>query len=282
MKFFSALTTFMCDFRLMPPGKFRLVFGSLLLGSLAPLSCFASEQLNTLQVKPVDVEISKLERKTLSDQDHFDWKQAPMVVSVSADGNILEFAEKNLNPEQIEPAAGEGSETPDESAGTGRPYNPADMRAANPNLDLKKNYTLYRLTPDKIKIVELPREPDSVIVGNQDHLSVFFDTQRRAALVPRQPGASFFQIYDREGRIMVQGHAIVASPERDYVRIRRTCANGGEGCETTSVYFCPGMCHRVSVPLEDDAGGSSGTDEIIESTSVTTSSQGSEEQVPLP
>lgn len=132
----------------------------------------------------------------------------------------------------------------------GSDFSPEDLPGKTYSTELSeyKDYTLFRLTPDKIKIVELDREPDSVIVGNDQHLSIFFDTERRAALVPRQPGSSFFQIYDAEGQIIVQGHAIVAAPDNDYVRIRRTCANGSEGCQTTSVYFCPGLCHQVMLP----------------------------------
>lgn len=113
--------------------------------------------------------------------------------------------------------------------------------------DMNKDgyYPLYRLTPDKIKIIKLPEPASSIIVGNEQHLNIFFDTSDRAALVPRQPGASHFQIFNAEGKMIVGGHAIIASPDDDYVRVRRACSAGSEGCEDMSVYFCPGMCHDV-------------------------------------
>lgn len=109
-------------------------------------------------------------------------------------------------------------------------------------------YPLYKLTPDKIKIIELPEPASSTIVGNEQHLSIFFDTTDRAALVPRMPGASHFQILNAKGQVIAAGHAIVASPENDYVRVRRNCPGDSEDCRDMSVYFCPGMCHDVLLP----------------------------------
>lgn len=117
-------------------------------------------------------------------------------------------------------------------------------------------YPTYNLTPDKIKILKLSEPATSTIVGNQNHLDIFFDTSDRAALVPRKPGASFFQILNSDGKIIAEGHAIVAAPKNDYVRIRRSCAGDSGGCEDLQVYFCPDMCHDVD--LADDAEASAG------------------------
>ena len=127
-------------------------------------------------------------------------------------------------------------------------------------------YPLYRLTPDKIKIIKLPEPASSIIVGNEQHLNIFFDTSDRAALVPRQPGASHFQIFNAEGKMIVGGHAIVASPDEDYVRVRRSCNAGSEGCEDMSVYFCPGMCHDVL--LAPQGGGQTQANASVESQAV--------------
>ena len=122
------------------------------------------------------------------------------------------------------------------------------------DMDADGYYPLYRLTPDKIKIISLPEPASSIIVGNEQHLNIFFDTSDRAALVPRQPGASHFQIFNAEGKMIVGGHAIIASPDSDYVRVRRSCAGAGENCEEMSVYFCPGMCHDVLLSPEEGGG----------------------------
>ena len=134
------------------------------------------------------------------------------------------------------------------------------------DMDTDGYYPLYRLTPDKIKIIKLPEPASSIIVGNEQHLNIFFDTSDRAALVPRQPGASHFQIFNAEGKMIVGGHAIVASPDSDYVRVRRNCGAGSENCEEMSVYFCPGMCHDVL--LAPEQGGPTQADAAIQSQAV--------------
>ena len=127
-------------------------------------------------------------------------------------------------------------------------------------------YPTYNLTPDKIKILKLAEPATRTVVGKRHHLDIFLDTIDRAALVPKKPGASFFQILNEDGKIIAEGHAIVAAPKNDYLRIRRSCAgDGGEGCQDLQVYFCPGMCHDVALAEDDaeisveDATGSQGS-----------------------
>lgn len=112
-------------------------------------------------------------------------------------------------------------------------------------------HPLIRLTPDKLELVELEKSAISVFVGNPDHLNVLLDTPTTLVLIPRQPGSTYFQVLDSEGNTIYARHAIIASPEENYVRIRKNCAlGGGDGCEEYSVYFCPDMCHEVNVPQE--------------------------------
>ena len=109
----------------------------------------------------------------------------------------------------------------------------------------------YHLTPDKITIIDLPEPAASTVIGNREHLDIFFDTSERAALVARNPGASHFQILNSRGQILVQGHALVAAPKDDYLRIRRNCRGGDDACQPLEVYFCPGVCHTVALHDED-------------------------------
>ncbi len=111
-----------------------------------------------------------------------------------------------------------------------------------------ETHPILRLTPDKSEIVHLDAEAASVIVGNPNHINVMLDTSRTLVVVPRQEGASHFTVIGKDGSVLMQRHAIVASPKENYVRIRRSCANSGRGssCQETSVYFCPDMCHEVS------------------------------------
>lgn len=122
---------------------------------------------------------------------------------------------------------------------------------------------LYKLTPDKIKILELGEPAASTIIGNEQHLDIFFDTSNRAALVPREPGTSHFQILNDQGQTIASGHAIIASPKPDYMRIRRACDSGIEDCQNLSVYFCPGLCHDIRLPSQtannNQTAGQAGT-----------------------
>lgn len=114
---------------------------------------------------------------------------------------------------------------------------------------METTHPMLRLTPDKSEMVRLDRNAVSVIVGNPEHLSVLLDTPDMLVLVPRAPGATHFSVLDEEGEVVMQRHVIVASPKKDYVRIRRSCANAaaGDDCRATSVYFCPDICHEVGV-----------------------------------
>ena len=111
-----------------------------------------------------------------------------------------------------------------------------------------------KLTPDKSELVRLDQDAMTVIVGNPAHLNVMLDTPRLMVLVPRAPGATHFTVLDRDGNVIMQRHALVAAPKRQYVRIRRSCASGAEGCQPTSVFYCPDSCHEVQVRDDGDTG----------------------------
>lgn len=111
-----------------------------------------------------------------------------------------------------------------------------------------------QLTPDKSELVRLDRDAGSVIVGNPDHLGVLMDNRRLLILVPREPGATYLTVLDSAGDVVMQRHVIVVSPKENYIRIRRSCASGDRGCEPTSVYYCPGMCHPVGLVTARDSG----------------------------
>ena len=104
-----------------------------------------------------------------------------------------------------------------------------------------------RLTPDKSEMLRLSTDAASIVIGNESNIQILMDSPKRLIVVPREPGATFFTILDKDGNIIMQRHAIVASPKDKYVRIRRSCRTAGAGCEETSIYYCPGMCHDVKI-----------------------------------
>ncbi len=137
----------------------------------------------------------------------------------------------------------------------------AGSAAVTPGTDLdSETHPPLNLTPDKSELVRLDREASSVIVGNPGQVAVMLDTPRLAVIIPRSPGATYFTVLDKDSNVIMQRHVIVASPKKNYVRVRRSCANAGQNaeCQPTSVYFCPDMCHEVGA-AGDDEGGSSST-----------------------
>ena len=130
-------------------------------------------------------------------------------------------------------------------------------------LDSETHPTL-KLTPDKSELVRLDRDASSVVIGNPAHVTVLLDTPRLAVVIPRAPGATYFTVLDKDGNVIMQRHAVVASPKKNYVRVRRSCANatGDAACQPTSVYFCPDMCHEIGPAGGDGANAApAGTSE---------------------
>ena len=120
-----------------------------------------------------------------------------------------------------------------------------------------ETHPALKMTPDKSELVRLDREAASVVVGNPAQIAVMLDAPRLAVVIPRAPGATYFTVLDRDGNVIMQRHVIVASPKKNYVRVRRSCnAASGTSCQPTSVYFCPDMCHEVSAATGEDAGAS--------------------------
>lgn len=136
------------------------------------------------------------------------------------------------------------------------------------NADVGATHPAVRLTPDKSEIINLDGEAFTIIVGNPVHLSVLADSSRRLVLVPQAPGSTHFTVLDQNGDVLMQRHVIVASPKKNYVRVRRACNADSEGCANTSVYYCPDMCHEIALPVEATeaegtaAGGEGGAEDI--------------------
>lgn len=116
-------------------------------------------------------------------------------------------------------------------------------------------HPILRITPDKSEMVKLQQEAASVIVGNPNHLSVLLDTPNTLVVVPRAEGASHFTVLGKDGSVLMQRHVIVGAAKENYVRIRRSCSPSDRGCQPTSVYFCPDMCHEVKENTQGSGRG---------------------------
>lgn len=113
-----------------------------------------------------------------------------------------------------------------------------------------------RLSPDKSELIRLPTRAKSVIVGNPQHLSVLIENNQTLVLVPQLPGATYISVLDKNTNVIMQRHVIVAAPQDNYIRIRRSCASGGdEGCKQTQVFYCPGACHEIGLTQQAQETG---------------------------
>lgn len=119
-----------------------------------------------------------------------------------------------------------------------------------------------RLTPDQSQIVRLDSPAGSVIIGNSAHLNILADSQNTLVLVPRAPGASHFTVLDRHSAIIMQRHVIVAGPQKEYIRIRQSCATADEGCQPVRMYYCPDMCHEIAINPEGEAPATPSAEDV--------------------
>lgn len=124
--------------------------------------------------------------------------------------------------------------------------------------EIGATHPAIQITPDKSEIVSLDQDAFTIVVGNPAHLNVLADSARRLVLVPQAPGATHFTVLGENGNVIMQRHVIVASPKKNYVRVRRSCAAGADGCASTSVYYCPDMCHEIALPVSAETGESAG------------------------
>ena len=110
-----------------------------------------------------------------------------------------------------------------------------------------------RISLDNPEIFRLDRDAVNVIVGSNENLRVIPDTNKNLVLIAKKPGSTYFRALDVDGKVIMQRHVIIGSPNKNYIRIRRACANGAQGCKQYSVYYCPDMCHEVNV-VQDVSG----------------------------
>tara|TARA_R110001592_G_scaffold20926_20_gene84783 strand:+ start:4490 stop:5086 length:597 start_codon:yes stop_codon:yes gene_type:complete len=124
--------------------------------------------------------------------------------------------------------------------------------------DADMTHPILRLTPDKSELVRLDKPAGSIIIGNPLHINIIADSSKTLVIVPRAPGAGYFTVLSKTGEILMQRHVIVASPKDGYLRIKKTCTEDSEGCQKTSVFYCPDMCHEIGLAQDDAKQSSSG------------------------
>ena len=112
-----------------------------------------------------------------------------------------------------------------------------------------------RLTPDKSELVRLDAKAASIIVGNPTHVNVLAESAQTLVFVPRQPGATYVTVLNQMGEVVMARHVIVASPQKKYVRIRKSCNGEVKNCQSTQVYYCPDMCHEIALSEGGEDGG---------------------------
>ena len=148
----------------------------------------------------------------------------------------------------------QGDNTPDVLVMNGED---AEKKGFSSVISPEPTHPVLKLTPDRSELIRFNHPIGTVIVGNDAHANVLVDSVDAIVIVPRLPGATHFVVMDRDGQLMMQRHIVVAAPQQDYVRIRRSCANVTEGCAPTSMYYCPDACHPIAMSGDASQGGGS-------------------------
>lgn len=125
--------------------------------------------------------------------------------------------------------------------------------------EINSTHPPIKLTPDQSQLIRLDTNAKSIIVGNPAHVNVLADSAKTLVVVPRAPGATHFIVLGEDDNVVMQRHVIVASPKKNYVRIKRTCREDSDGCNTTSVFYCPDMCHEIGMNGQESDGGGGDT-----------------------
>ena len=139
--------------------------------------------------------------------------------------------------------------TESNSADTAREYDVAPGEETHPPV---------RLTPDRTEMIALDDDASNIIIGNPAHVNILLSNSRTLLLAPRQPGATQFTVLNAKGKVVMRRHVIVSGPKENYVRIRRTCTGAGAGCQPTTVYYCPDICHDVRLLAGQGDGSQAG------------------------
>ena len=121
-----------------------------------------------------------------------------------------------------------------------------------------------RVAPNQSEIIKLERDAVSIVVANPEHARVLLDNPRTLIIVPNLPGATSFKVMDHAGELILEKDIIVSQPAKEYMRIRRLCANGERSCtQNQAVYYCPDGCYEVRTPSEDQAATPTAVEEPL-------------------
>ena len=185
------------------------------------------------------------------------WSESPPTQAVAKYKAQLAAAAASAKPVAVreEKAPADTGLAPQQSVTAIDESDLQDLEPAPPVAQDAEETQPLRVSLDKPEIVRLDRDAINVIVGSNENLRVVPDTNKTLVLIAKKPGSTYFRALDVDGKVIMQRHVIIGSPTKNYIRIRRACANGAEGCKQYSVYYCPDICHEVNV-VQDATGPS--------------------------
>jgi len=113
------------------------------------------------------------------------------------------------------------------------------------------------VSPDGPRLVELPEDASSVIVGNPSHATVALDNPRLMIISAGVPGVTKLTVLGKSGRVIFNERLIVNGARGGYIRIKNACINGGDVCQKTKMYHCENgeACHSIAVNDPAVSGG---------------------------
>jgi len=105
------------------------------------------------------------------------------------------------------------------------------------------------IKPGKPQTVHVDRDVGHVTIdGPRKNVSAFIYDSRSVILFPHgSSGGAHFTIYGKDGKPFMERYAVIGDPEKKYIRLHQTCANGSKdpSCEKTAIYFCPNLCYET-------------------------------------
>ena len=120
--------------------------------------------------------------------------------------------------------------------------------------------------PDAPRIINLPEDASSVIIGNPSHAYVVLDNPRLMIVTAGLPGVTQLTVLGKDGHIIWNDRLIVNVGGGNYIRINNACINGGDECQSTKMLYCGdgSKCHSVAINTTNNDNGSGGVSSDVE------------------
>lgn len=108
------------------------------------------------------------------------------------------------------------------------------------------------------KIITLPADAASVIVGNPQHVTVTMDNPRMMVMTAGAPGVTQVIVLGVDSKVIWSDTVAVNRPSETMIRVRNACINAeGDGCQPVRLFNCEAgaACDNVNIIEPMQNGG---------------------------